>query len=83
MLQNGEPTERAMSEPSEPTPPLALGSAYWLALWANERANTLARSARGSEIIGSARLGSLPTLHDWSSNIQSNNVNHKVSILQC
>ena len=59
---------------SERTPPLARGSARWVALWASERANPLARSAHECEIFGSARLilarswgsasrlGSLPTL---------------------
>src|SRR5204863_3489920 len=67
MLQNSEPSER--------TPPLARGSARSLARWASERANPLARSARDSEIFGSAlvssagslgsasRLGSMPTLY--------------------
>ena len=66
MLQLGEPSER--------TPPLGSGLTRRLARWASERANTLARSARQSEIVGSAglappgssgspsRLGSLPTL---------------------
>src|SRR5438552_6755635 len=70
MLQN------MASEPSERTPRLAQLSARWVAPWASERANPLARSAREFKIFGSARLvlarslgsasrlGSLPTLPD-------------------
>ena len=57
-----------MLQNSERTPPLVRGSARSLARWASERANPLARSARDSEIFGSAlvssagSLGSMPTL---------------------
>ena len=52
----GEPGERAASEPSQRTHPLARLSARWVALWASERANPLTRSAREFKIFGSARL---------------------------
>jgi len=50
MLQN------MASLASERRGPLARLLARWVALWASERANPLARSAREFKIFGSARL---------------------------